>query len=573
MPKKKNGFGSFGVNGFKGVESKVYKGKKSGAVGSYPSNRQYGTTVHRSVIEQYDLDSDWTRWRKGYEYYNQAAYLEFATLNSVLYQGTEDEVPVSFVGERFATKNADSNTHYSIQRVILEDKDLGEITEVFNNRSLYPENYARNEIWAKVEASDGGKSSPQTLRRLVGERVTDGHTAANIMNVMTTDRYPAVYYGKTDPREPAQLKTTIPLSTLKGEDPQSLVNQVLVLQDIIIERPITVEDQFIDGSQFFSIKAFETAGTNVEILDSGGTTLPPDLLDLRTLEPLYKTSGFTELNAEFFFEKSNYQRFWGNQYLTADVVRQQVSTISYLVQPLKILSVLVIDDTIEIQAEPFVAACQVFAGTPVGYLIFNDKSFTTQEIDTAPGHKPLAPGQKPWERMNTDVDPWMDEVFTSGSNLTYADVYACSCPDYLHAILRMPEATSNGNRTNRQRRIPLPSALGQSSYDQLGNTLTAGTASSWASLEYITSHRMCKHTIASHFTDRIKVVEPKSYPTYEAREEFESKLEKDIKEVADEFLQQLRRSEITTIEIVASLAAALNLNDIELASVIINANF
>ena len=165
MPKKQNGFGNPKSFACKNVNAKVYKGKGPGAVGSYPSNRQYGTTVQRTVIEQYNLDSDWTRWRKGFEYYNQGAYLQFQSLDTVLYQGTEDEVPVRFVGQRFATKNADSNTHYSIKREILEKKNIGLVTEVFNNKDLYGDNYNRLESWAKVSVSDASVSLTQLLRR------------------------------------------------------------------------------------------------------------------------------------------------------------------------------------------------------------------------------------------------------------------------------------------------------------------------------------------------------------------------------------------------------------------------
>ena len=89
MAKKQNGFGSPGSFAFKGVDKRTDKNKKQGAFGSYPSNRRYSTSVQRTVIEQYNLDSDWSRWRKGYEYYNQGAYLLFTQLDTVMYQGTE----------------------------------------------------------------------------------------------------------------------------------------------------------------------------------------------------------------------------------------------------------------------------------------------------------------------------------------------------------------------------------------------------------------------------------------------------------------------------------------------------
>ena len=87
------------------------------------------------------------------------------------------------------------------------------------------------------------------------------------------------------------------------------------------------------------------------------------------------------------------------------------------------------------------------------------------------------------------------------------------------------------------------------------------------------SFRICKHTVAAMFIDRLKVREPNSYPTLEAREAFEEKLAKDIAEVDDEVLMQLERSEITTAEIIYVLGAALNLDDTEMSYVLESAKF
>jgi len=80
MPRKQNGFGSSksftvkSVKDDKAVNSKLTKGMKPKAAGSYPSNRTFGSTVSRTVIERYDAESDWIRWRKGYEYYINAEF-------------------------------------------------------------------------------------------------------------------------------------------------------------------------------------------------------------------------------------------------------------------------------------------------------------------------------------------------------------------------------------------------------------------------------------------------------------------------------------------------------------------
>ena len=133
MPKKQNGFGntkSFAVNGANKISNRTDKGKGRGAAGSYPANRRYGSTVSRSVIEDYDINSTWARWRRGMEYYYQGAYLEFAKTDALLFQGTNFEIPVTFDGYRFATKNADSRTHYAIRRTVIQNKQLGFIEEI-----------------------------------------------------------------------------------------------------------------------------------------------------------------------------------------------------------------------------------------------------------------------------------------------------------------------------------------------------------------------------------------------------------------------------------------------------------
>ena len=134
MPRKQNGFGNFSNSGFKGVNSNVKSGKGSSALGKYPSERKFGSTLQRSAIEQYNVESTWARWRKGMEYYFQGAYLEFLETNAVLYQGTEFEIPVSFDGYRFATKNADSRTHYAVRRTMDQNKQLGFVESIESAR-------------------------------------------------------------------------------------------------------------------------------------------------------------------------------------------------------------------------------------------------------------------------------------------------------------------------------------------------------------------------------------------------------------------------------------------------------
>jgi hypothetical protein len=85
--------------------------------------------------------------------------------------------------------------------------------------------------------------------------------------------------------------------------------------------------------------------------------------------------------------------------------------------------------------------------------------------------------------------------------------------------------------------------------------------------------KMCKHSIATMFIDKLKVKEPNSYPTVESREAFEEKLKKEIKEIAEEFAYSYKRGGITTLEVLFALAQGLNLDEVETAYVMLNSNF
>ena len=169
----------------------------------------------------------------------------------------------------------------------------------------------------------------------------------------------------------------------------------------------------------------------------------------------------------------------------------------------------------------------------------------------------------------------MDEVFTSGNKLVPATVYTCSCPNHAHAILSAPQATQDEDtrKVNRQRRYPLPTVQGSNDYQDLGRNKAAGKLESWETTEHRLGFKMCKHSIAAMFIEHIKVQEPNKYPTIEARENFEAKLDKDIAEVGDEFAASYRRGGITTLEVIFALAQGLNLDDVETAYVILNSNF
>ena len=296
MPKKQNGFGNPKSLSFK-ESGRIDKGKGVGAPGLYPSNRRYGSSVHRTVIEKYNLDSAWTKWRKGYEYYNQAAWYRLQDLDefsgeykdsqikSKLYQGTPYEVDVVFDGYKFATKGSDSNNHYVMKRTTVTSPDLGVVTGVYNDPWKYPEYKANREI--RVKGNAGADS--RLLLQMIGERITDGETEATLNYVLNSNDKPALYVGKTY-EDPTQVIVKVPTNTIQNgtvENAQDLVGKIVWIKNFFVEKPISSFSQFdfIDAPYYFGVKLTRQSKVTIEleVLDPTQEVLPPSLYDIADL--------------------------------------------------------------------------------------------------------------------------------------------------------------------------------------------------------------------------------------------------------------------------------------------------
>ena len=119
MPRKQNGFGpakSFSVGS---VNSDFNKGRKIQGSGQYPSDRRFGSTVTRSAIQQWNVDSTWAQWRKGYEYARQNAWVNLDVLFfAFLFSGTTSRLRANFRCKRFPSLSNDTATRYVIKREI-----------------------------------------------------------------------------------------------------------------------------------------------------------------------------------------------------------------------------------------------------------------------------------------------------------------------------------------------------------------------------------------------------------------------------------------------------------------------
>ncbi len=594
MPRKQSGFGNPKSFAFNEVNKRTDVGKRKGAAGSYPSDRTFGSSVQRTVIEKYNLDSNWTKWRKGYEYYNQAAWYRLQDLDefsgeykdsqiqSKLYQGTPYEVDVVFDGYKFATKNADSSNHYVVKRTPVTSSDLGTVTAVYNDDQKYPEYKANREL--RVKSNPGADS--RLLLQMVGERITDGETEATLNYVLNEKEHPALYIGKTF-EEPTEVKVSVDTSTIslnqQIDNPQDLVGKIVWIKNFFVEKPISsfLEFDFIDASYYFGVRSLDkVSNVELEVLDPDDEVLPPSLYDISTLPSIFTSNDASyTVSGLHIFQKELYQKYFGKQYLTADVVAGEVSLASYSILPFKILGVEVDGTRLDFVSVPFKSEIKMYSPpNSDATLVFTDYSVTKLSIDEYDGtyyHALGKPGDSPWMNLDTDVDPWMDEVFTTGNTLRPATTYTCSCPNHSHAILRAPQETQDDEtrKINRQRRYPLPTVLGKSDFDAIGSNSAAGLIESWESREHKMGFKMCKHSIAAMFIDRLKVKEPNSYPTVDARIAFEEKLVKEIEEVAAEFGMSYKRGGITTIEIIFALAQGLNLDEVETAYVMLNSNF
>ena len=164
-----------------------------------------------------------------------------------------------------------------------------------------------------------------------------------------------------------------------------LIGELGYVKDFVRQLPITqgtysFQDQanFLDfQNRYFTVEAdLSFTSSEFEILDQE-QTLPPTLLDIGGLPKIFSTTAADyTVEGTYFYDKNLYQRFYGKSYLTADVVRSEVTHTSFTIFPFAILSVKEIGNNLEITSVPFSGELNLFA--PLGdraTLVFSDNSF------------------------------------------------------------------------------------------------------------------------------------------------------------------------------------------------------
>ena len=88
---------------------------------------------------------------------------------------------------------------------------------------------------------------------------------------------------------------------------------------------------FDDDDYFFEATIENTeASQSLVALDQGVNELPPSMLDLNDLPTIFTTTNARyTITGSYVFQKSRYQSYFGNKYLTGDVVSDEVNDISY----------------------------------------------------------------------------------------------------------------------------------------------------------------------------------------------------------------------------------------------------
>ena len=607
MPRKENGWGStrsFSVNT---VNNKINKGKGTPRLsGQYPSDRRYGTTITRSLKEQWNIDSTWLRWRKGYEYARQNIWVDLDVLFfAFLFSGTTSRVQANFTCKRFPTLTSDTATRYVVKRTMAPsviDPRFATVTEVLNNPLERKKDVYNQEMWLKLSPSADKKKS-DALYRLIYERVsnkrhgTDYSTTpkfeATVKHLYKNDGTPMVYTATKKSQDTRQQiyiprDEVLAMPYVAANGLQALVGQVIRMRDMPIAMPqsglsfedhpykITIDmDMTMDNQKYYIINVDGQSPFEVLI----------DTDDDRIVIGTGDTASVV-MQQDYTLEKEFYQQYFDYEF-TANTLESETNQMGMIFPPLYINSVAEVGDNIEFVTIPFESQLALYGESDEPYLVLSDFSFGSWQV--------LENGRT---ENNMDVKPWEDETFLVGDGIYMSDYYACNCQSYSHSILSSPEAQYRRYSgvpltKNRQLRYPLPSAASLKDKEALSDS-EAGVIVNWATRRDRLSHKCCKHSIGAIFSEQTiegviiggeeiegipgtggvpfgnnkgyYVREPDSYPTDIARDEIETKLVEQTKET--DFSESGPRAEISPIDFSFSVLQLLNLMDTEVGSIL-----
>ena len=148
----------------------------------------------------------------------------------------------------------------------------------------------------------------------------------------------------------------------RGNDLQELVNEIVYLPDFYQRRDVNQiqSGEVFDYANFFEIRTkLKEENQQIILFDyDDEDLLPPTLYDLAALPEnslILDTTGNSQINGTFVFDKGLYQPFFGLTYLTGELAVSTIDTFSYVLLPFKVQSVLQQGDKVLLQSVPFMA--------------------------------------------------------------------------------------------------------------------------------------------------------------------------------------------------------------------------
>ena len=603
MPRKQNGFGpakSFSVDS---VNSDFNKGRKIQGSGQYPSDRRFGSTVTRSVIQQWNVDSTWAQWRKGYEYARQNAWVNLDVLFfAYLFSGTTSRLRANFRCKRFPSLSNDTATRYVVKREIAgstEDPRYGTVTAVLNDPNRYRTNFQNEEIWLNV-SPETDPAVGNVIKRLTHERITNKRHGtdysttktfeATVKTILKNNGRPLVYKCVSKGENTA-FKIKIPRADVLGTEYVNeygltgLVGQVIRITNMPITMPKTGVT-LVDKPDVVEVQT-NMQLTNQQFWIANVTEQSPFEVFIDT-SPLLILSGSNaefEMNQTFFINKSEYQHYF-DFLLTASTIDDETEEMSSVYPPLYIADISDDGTDIIFKIIPVEAQLNLYGVDSSPYIVLSDFSFTSWQVQD---------NRQTWN--DTSVFPWQDQTWLVGDGIYMADSYACNCQSYSKSTVTSPESqyrkytAATALNKNRQLKYPLPSALSNKDIEGLSNA-ESGVIVNWATRRNRLEYKTCKHTVAGIFAEedveitfgdgggavpgtggvtagknkRYEVLEPNTFPAGGLVEEIENDIVQTTKGV--NFSESGPRAEISQTDFAFSTLQLLNLMDTEVGSIL-----
>ncbi|WP_126146893.1 hypothetical protein [Synechococcus elongatus] len=514
MGRKKNPF-AFSEGNLRRVD----KGIQKDAAGYYPSQRSYGSQISPTATERLNYDSRWSRWRKGYELYSQGAFWDYGRTTVEILAGTQDATTVNLRLYGFPPSSRDraDQLHYVLYREPTSYETLG--------------------ILAEVQDLDDGRTAlivteaSSQLRRLVGDRITDGACSATIVDVQTNSGIPLLVMGMLaspelaiEVRIPPSQALTDYLAAVGG--PANLVGRSLAGQPNLFSTPLVDPALVGDNSQFqLELASALLENRRVAIADSNQT--------------LTEFVGSLAFSGVFSYDGNQLATVLANG-VSLDQLAAQTTGIDISVPTLTIATSVLDGDVLVLTTNTNSASGDLRV------------AFTSATIFVDPESTSV-----------TNADGTVTQLFcrfTPGVTLKATPLFCCSCPDHSKVRFRSPSSV------NRQDRYPLPSFAARGRFDTFDDT--AGLFSTWRKSDYSPRVGYCKHIYAAQFIVGIKPAEPGDYPPNDGVIQLEKQIKVEMKAIAARMMNPFWGRDYARLELIYVLAQGVGFDAVEFASIL-----